>query len=261
MLLLLAIIFVILSLALGGERTAKSLITLSLNAFCMMLAIFGIYAGFPPLVSMLLACFLIALITIFYQNGNKPKTVAAFFATALVTAIMSIAAYMITSSMALGGFPVAQFEIQEANGYSPNIASNMVLLTSCVILTILIGTVIDTSICISSSLYEIHLRNKDLRKQELFEAGMNIGKNILSSTVNTLFFIAFAEYLALFLQFADDYSFLDMINSKEFAQMSFPVLLGAIASILVIPVTSAICTYKFKTHLKNSKSIFSIYLF
>ena len=245
MLPVLGLIFVILCLTIGGQRTAKSLIGIFLNTVIILLLIFSIYIGLPPLLSCFSVCILICLVTLFYQNGKNPKTVSAIFSVIIITVLIAIPAYCFVKFSAIQGFPVAQFDIQEANGYIKNIAVNMTKVQTAVILTVAVGAVIDTAICVSSSMYEIHMRTKTLSKSELFSAGMNVGKNILSSTVNTLFFIYIAEYLTLFLQFANDYSFSDMINSKEFCQETSSVLFAALACIAVIPIASAICAYSF----------------
>ncbi|MGP1570238.1 MAG: YibE/F family protein [Eubacteriales bacterium] len=243
MLTVLAAIFVILCLTIGGQRTAKSLISIFLNALTVLALIGAIFLGIHPLLSCFIFCAFVCLITLFYQNGYNPKTVCAFISIVIISIFMASLVSVFVNISAIQGFPLAQFEIQETNGYMKNVSLYMPAVQSVVILTVVLGSVIDTSICISSSLYEIRMRNKDFSTSELFWSGMNIGKNILSSTVNTLFFIYIAEYLTLFLQFANDYSFPDMINSKEFSQETSSVLFAAIASVAVIPVTSAICAY------------------
>ena len=231
MLPILATIFVLLCLSIGGQRTAKSLISIFLNAFLLLILIFAVSAGLSPILACIFACTGIVFVTLFYQNGKNSKTEAALIAILVISLITAAISYA--------------FVIQETNGYMRNIAVNMTAVQSIVILAVALGSVIDTAVCISSSLFEIHMRTKTLPKLELFWAGMNIGKNVLSSTVNTLFFIYVAEYLTLFLQFANNYSFLDMLNSKEFCQETSAILFAAIASILVIPICSAICAYRF----------------
>ena len=245
MLPILATIFVLLCLSIGGQRTAKSLISIFLNAFLLLILIFAVSAGLSPILACIFACTGIVFVTLFYQNGKNSKTEAALIAILVISLITAAISYAFVKFTAIQGFPIAQFEIQETNGYMRNIAVNMTAVQSIVILAIALGSVIDTAVCISSSLFEIHMRTKTLPKLELFWAGMNIGKNVLSSTVNTLFFIYVAEYLTLFLQFANNYSFLDMLNSKEFCQETSAILFAAIASILVIPISSAICAYRF----------------
>lgn len=245
MLPILALIFVILCLTVGGQRTAKSLISIFLNALVVLALIISIFIGIPVFLAFALSCLAITFITLFYQNGYNPKTENALISVIVITIFMMLLVSYFVNITAIQGFPIAQFDIQESNGYMKNVALNMPAIQSTVILMIVIGSVIDTAICVSSSLYEIHMRTKNLPVFELFLAGMNIGKNILSSTVNTLFFIYIAEYLTLFLQFAGDYNFLDMINSKEFCAETSSVLFAAIASVLVIPISSAVCAYRY----------------
>ena len=51
-----------------------------------------------------------------------------------------------------------------------------------------IGTIIDTSISVSSSMNEVLENNPKINEKELYKSGMNVGGDILSTTINTLFF-------------------------------------------------------------------------
>jgi uncharacterized membrane protein len=111
---------------------------------------------------------------------------------------------------------------------------------------VFIGAIIDTGLAVTSALYEVHQNNPDLSKEKLFQSGIGIGKDILSSTVNTLFFIYIAEYLTLFIQFINDYTFLEMINSKQFCQEFIAIALSGIGCILIIPVASVLAAWFYK---------------
>ena len=71
MLIILCIIFISLILLVGGNSSAKSLITISLNTLMLLSVIFFIYKGFNPLTVSIPACVLISIIAVFYQNGYK----------------------------------------------------------------------------------------------------------------------------------------------------------------------------------------------
>jgi uncharacterized membrane protein len=144
------------------------------------------------------------------------------------------------------GFPIGQYEIRLSNGYSDEIEVNMMLLQIAVILIVLIGSAIDTSLSVSSALYEVKENSPDLTKFDIFNSGLSIGKGIIGSTINTLFFIFIAEYLSLFLYLVKYYDFAQIINSKEFAQEIITISIAGIASVLIIPITAFICSRKFK---------------
>ena len=109
-----------------------------------------------------------------------------------------------------------------------------------VFVIVLMGAVIDAAVAISSGMYEIAALNPDIKKYDLFASGMNIGRSILSSNVNTLFFVFAGEYMIMFINYMTYYSFKTMINSKDFAQGNLTIMISAIACVIIIPVTSSI---------------------
>ena len=105
----------------------------------------------------------------------------------------------------------------------------------------LIGATIDSSMAISSALYEVKENNKHLKQKELYRSGINIGKDILGTTMCTLLFAFIGEFMTLLIWFKKgNYSLGDIINAKTFAAEFIKILFSAIGCILVIPITSYI---------------------
>ena len=102
-----------------------------------------------------------------------------------------------------------------------------------------IGTIIDTSISISSAMYEVYRNNKNMNAKELYNSGMNIGKDILSTTINTLYFAVVGSFIGFFMWYYS-LSFNFWAVSKSFEQNIIQLLLCFIASVMIIPITSYI---------------------
>lgn len=248
MLIILTFVFIGLILLVGGDRTAKSLITLGFNAFVLLCTIFAINIGINPIISTIMSCIVISVITLFYQNEVNIKTKLAFISVVIVIAILFLMIFKLTSSSNIQGFPLDQLSVRDSNGYSRNINRNMLFIQISVVLMVFIGAIIDTALAVTSALYEVYHHNPDLSKQKLFQSGIGIGRDILSSTVNTLFFIYIAEYLTLFIQFVNDYSFSQMINSKQFCQEFISISLSGIGCILIIPIAALLGAWFYKDH-------------
>ncbi|MEG0291523.1 MAG: YibE/F family protein [Anaerovoracaceae bacterium] len=246
----LLLVFIFLTLLIGGDKAAKALITLGQNAVVLAFTIVAIDFGVHPILATTVSCVLISLITLFYQNEVNQKTIAAFISVIFVIGLMSFSIYLLTFRGNLQGFPTGQYSISKSNGYMDNIGINMAYLQISVILMLLIGAALDTALAVTSALFEVHTHSSKLTLSELFYSGINIGKDILSSTINTLFFIFIGEYLTMFLQFMNYYSFGHMINSKEFAQEVISIALGGIGCVIIIPVAALIGSYTFKSHCK-----------
>lgn len=238
---ILLVIIVLLALLTGGDRTAKALITAAINCLIFAGLIFLIYMGLNPMITGILASILISLVTIFYQNEVNKKTKVAFLSVMIVVMIASIFIFILVRQGHIQGINVIGDEkIRETNGYLGNIGINMLMVQVTVFVIVLMGAVIDAAVAISSGMYEIAALNPDIKKYDLFASGMNIGRSILSSNVNTLFFVFAGEYMIMFINYMTYYSFKTMINSKDFAQGSLAIMISAIACVIIIPVTSSI---------------------
>ena len=82
---------------------------------------------------------------------------------------------------------------------------------------------------------------------------MNIGKDILCTTNNTLMFAFLGEFMTLLIWFyKGDYSFLEIVNAKTFVSEMIKILFSALGCIIVIPITAYITTETLKKDDKNN---------
>ena len=80
MIIFLTLVLIMLMVLIGGERGAMSIMTLAGNIVILFFSIMLMSAGFPVLLLILVAGAGVCYISLFYQNGNNPKTRAAFLA-------------------------------------------------------------------------------------------------------------------------------------------------------------------------------------
>ena len=239
----LILVFVLLSLLAGGDRTAKSLMTTAINISIFAMLIELIYLGFNIAITTIVASLLISAVTIFYQNENNIKTVSAFISVIIVLVISSaLLVYIVTHAHLQGFGTIGDVKIQPSNGYEENIGINMILVQVSVFIVILIGGLIDTAMAVCSGTYEIIRHNPQLSHKEIIESGMNIGSKILSSNVNTLFFIFAGEFMILCINFLKFYSWSTLINSKDFTQELIAIMISAIGTVVIIPISSIIAS-------------------
>lgn len=251
---ILLFIVVLMSLLTGGDRTAKSLITAAINILILAGAIFVMYLGLNPLISGFLSSVLISAVTIFYQNEINAKTKASFISVMVVVTISSILIFLLVQMGHIQGFSlIGDEKFRDTNGYGSNIGINMIFVQVVVFIIVLMGAVIDAAVAITSGTYEIAKLNPNLSNHELFTSGTNIGQSILSSNVNTIFFVFAGEYMIMFVNYLSYYSLKTMINSKDFAQSTISITVTAIACVIIIPITSALAPRFFKKDLQDSE--------
>jgi uncharacterized membrane protein len=132
-------------------------------------------------------------------------------------------------------------QIDTVSFYSLYVQLNFSQIVICEILIGLLGAIIDVSISISSSMNEIYRNNLLITQYELFKSGMNIGKDILGTMTNTLFFAYISGFMTLMIYFNQlKYSLATIINAKVFCSEVFQSICCGIGIILIIPITAFI---------------------
>ena len=239
----LGIILILCIVFVGGERGVTSLITLAGNLIVLCIAIWLMSIGKSVLLITLLAGIVISCITLFYQNGKNKKTWAAFCAIVITMCIQFFVIYIMVWKSGAGGLNEIQARGEDILYYNLNIGVSMQKITISVILLSTLGTVIDSALTVTSSVYEVKRHNPDRKNQNLIVSGMRVGGNVMGTTVNTLLFAYAGESLLLLSYLKNQkYSFELLINSKMLFQSCAVMIFGAIASVIVIPLAAVIMT-------------------
>lgn len=237
--LILLIILFALMMTIGGVRGIKSFFTLVFNFSILFIMIILISASFEPIKITIIFSILISIITLFYINGVNVKTVSSLLSVTIVILLTLLMTYKIGIDAKIQGFGNEQSETIAFLSVYVQLNFSKILL--CEVLIGLLGAIIDVSISISSSVYEIHKSNPAITKQKLFVYGMNIGKDILGTMTNTLLFAYIGGFMTLIIYFNElHYSISDIVNAKVFCSEVFQSLCGGIGIILIIPITSFI---------------------
>ncbi len=235
MLIFLSIVLIALILLVCGDKGAKSVITAAANALLLLAAVFLIYKGLSPLPVTFVLSMLCACLILFYQNEVSQKSKVAMLSVVCVFLVLLPFVYFIASGAGSEGFSEAQYEITDSNGYVRNIDVNMLHMQIAVMMIALIGTIVDAAVAITASVYEIQNSTPSLSKKALMRSGFSVGKSVLNTSMHTIFYIYIAEYLTLMLQYVQDYSFVEMINSKSFSQEFLSISISGLGICLVIP--------------------------
>ena len=102
-----------------------------------------------------------------------------------------------------------------------------------------LGAVMDVSMSISSSMYEIRLNNPDISKMNLIKSGLNIGKDVMGTMANTLIlaYVGTAIPLMMF-SINKQTPLVILLNSESISTEILRALSGSIGIILSMPATS-----------------------
>ena len=231
------LILFILLLIVGRKRGIKTFFTFVICMIFIVIYIFLMRLGFNPIVLAYITCLLASLVSLFFLNGYSKKTFAAFIGVIIVQVISFILIYVICKRGIIGEF--GEESLDTIGGYIFDIRYNMSDVLIGVLLVSVIGTIIDTSISVSSAMNEVYENNPKISDQELYKSGMNIGGDILSTTINTLFFALVSTSIGFFMWYRN-MMIEDIINYKLFAKYIIQLLIAFIASALIIPITARI---------------------
>ncbi|MBB6451633.1 putative membrane protein [Salirhabdus euzebyi] len=239
----LAVILFILMILVGGKKGARSFIAIFLNFSVLFLTIlFMLDPQVNPIILTLVACAVISCINLFYVNEVNIKTKTALAATVISTSILLLFIFVIVKNAMIHGF--GREEIEEVPLYTLYIGVDFVKVATSVIIMSTIGAIIDIAISITSPMREIYTHHPTISRKDLFASGMSIGRDILGTSTNTLFFAFFGGYLTLLIWFKElSYSLGEIVNSKIFSAEMITILCAGIGVTLVIPITSWITAF------------------
>ena len=248
---ILIILLFLLMIYIDIKRGIKLFLSILFNFIILMIIFYLIAFGLNPIICSLIGCFIISYIILYYVNERNIKTESSLKSVIIVLIILSFLIFFVTKISRIAGFGYESYE--EINMFSYDVKIDFTNIAISMILISLIGATVDSSIAISSALYEVYDNNKNLSKKELFLSGMNIGRDILCTTNNTLMFAFLGEFMTLLIWFyKGDYSFLEIVNAKTFVSEMIKILFSALGCIIVIPITAYITTETLKKDNKNN---------
>lgn len=248
---ILIILLFLLMIYIDIKRGIKLFLSILFNFIILMIIFYLIAIGLNPIICSLIGCFIISYIILYYVNERNIKTESSLKSVIIVLIILSFLIFFVTKISRIAGFGYESYE--EINMFSYDVKIDFTNIAISMILISLIGATVDSSIAISSALYEVYDNNKNLSKKDLFLSGMNIGKDILCTTNNTLMFAFLGEFMTLLIWFyKGDYSFLEIVNAKTFVSEMIKILFSAVGCIIVIPITAYITTESLKKDRNNN---------
>lgn len=237
-------IFIFVLLIVGKKQGLFATVSLAVNIILLSYALdIYIATGFNLLWICGITVVLFTVTSLLLVNGFNEKTYAAIIATLLGTFISLLITYIamrLTSEQGLF-YEEMQFLTRPYK---------LVFLAGLFIGSL--GAVMDVAISISSALYELYQKNKHISDQALKASGIDIGKDIMGTMTNILFFAYVSgsmPMLILYLKNASPLGFALSINlSLELAR----ALAGGIGIVITIPI--GLYTSIYFIHRKKAKS-------
>ena len=237
----LGLVLLVLMVLVGGKQGWTAFLSLLLNFGFLYFAIILIAFHVPPLFVTVTTGIIILAVTIFMGEDDLRTTVTAFYASLIVTVVLILLIFLVEHWALVQGFGTEDSDDLEGMSILIGISYFKVLITVTTLSTL--GAIAEAAMAIAAGLTEILTNHPDVSDQQLLRSGMAIGRQIIGTTFNTLFFGFFGGFLALFIWFAGlHYSLGTIMNNKIFVAEMIEILVSFLGVLLTVPTTAWIMT-------------------
>lgn len=235
----LIIILFVLMLFVGGNRGVDSFFALVRTSLGLLVCVYFMAWGVPAVLVTFLVSIFFVVTVLYMQNGRNAKMHAAACAVLVVVLFVMLTAGPVLWRAGISGYnEVEQYE--EISMYlSADLELSMFSISLSAVVLGLLGAVMDTAVAVTTAVNEVYENEKTLTAKELMQSGLCVGRDILGTTVNTLFFAGLGESIMLAVLFMkNEDTFAVILNSKSLFQEVAGILIGAAGCLLIVPLSS-----------------------
>ena len=230
-------IFIIAIYLVGNYRGLLAVVSVVLNSFIFYMGLNLYFKGINLTLLCLLESILFTIISLYIASGKGKKTMSAIISVFISLLIIFIMTLIISLTTNYSGI-----SFNEMNYLTVPVTD--VLLAELVIGGL--GAIMDVSITMSSSISELIEKDKNISKKSLINSGREIGKDIMSTMINVLFFTYLCSGLPLFvLSIRNGFSIYNFVSTSFSIELS-RFLIGSIGIIITIPISLFVSMKIFK---------------
>ena len=249
-------IFFVLIVLFGRKKGFNSF--LSLGFVCMaifMVFIPAILSGMNIYVVATIICIYSIVSTLLIVIGPNKKAVSAMLGCLGGVLFAGILMFSMDSIMHLTGLVDS-----EARSLLNIPLENPINIRAIIFAGVIIGStgaIMDVAMSISSSLWEVRQAGGASNFRSIFKSGIEIGKDILGTMLNTLILAYIGSSLSVILLLtAGATSFLDLVNREMIIVEFLRALVGSFGMFLTIPLTAAICGWLYRRSYEDKSQHF-----
>ena len=237
---ILSIVLILLILLFGGRKGVSTILALAFTCLSIFFVFIPlIMSGHNIYYCTVLICIYVICVTFSLTGGINRKSMAA--ATGCIGGVIfSGGVYMILEhTMKLTGF------YNDQSSRLLEMFTNQPINLRAVVFAMVtigaLGATMDVAMSISSSLEEIRSGESKISRYTLVSSGLNIGKDIMGTMMNTLILAYVGSSLVTVIIYAaSDYPLLQLLNQEEIIVEFLQSLAGSLGMLLTIPFTTFI---------------------
>lgn len=237
----LGLIFVAVIVVFGRLRGLLSLV--GLGASIVVITAFLIPAildGRPPVPVAITAALAVMFLTLGLAHGVGPKTVAAALGTSASLLLTAGLAIVFTDLANISGF--ASEEAVLVQGVGEGISLRGLVLAGMVVGAL--GVLDDVTVSQASAVLALRRANPALSARRLYREAIDIGRDHVAATVNTLVLAYVGASLPILLVFSvGNTPFGEAVNREAVSEQVVGTLVGSIGLIAAVPLTTAVAAW------------------
>lgn len=237
---ILLVIFVVLLLLVGRMKGLKALISLALTLLLVVKVLIPqILQGKDPITLSIIIAIIITVVTMIIVSGFNGKSLATILGTVGGVLLGGILAILISSDAKIIGLTLEEIQFLQYIPQGTKFSFSGLLFAT--ILLGALGAVMDVSMSIASAIEELKMINPNLSIRQLYQSGMNIGRDVMGTMINTLILAYTGSSICLLILYIGHNTPLqDIINNDIVVTEIIRAFAGTIGIIIAIPLTAII---------------------
>ena len=255
------LLFLLVTILVGGKVGAKSLLGLGLTILCVFVILIPLLLdGWPTLPTVLALCAFVTVITFVVLGGVNRKTVCAILGTIMGVALAMVFGKFACWLLRIDGYkmyvavPTVEPLLQLRQTQDPAHALRLADLLVGGILLAALGAVNDVAMSISSAMNELIAVNSSLTRRQLFKSGMNIGRDMVGTMTNTLILALVGGSFAMIIYYTSmEPSWVQLMSTTFLSVEMVQALASSIGVILAVPFSVVIGMLLFGMRPKKAK--------
>lgn len=242
-LIFLFIVFGLLVMVVGKKYGFYSMVAMTLSFLVIFKFVLpNISQGRNPLFITVLASLFIIPITFYLSHGFNKKTHIAIISTFITLIITSIITAISVNAAHLTGYSSDEAMFLQIGNQEINMKG---ILLAGIIIGFL-GVLDDVTVSQASIVDQLKGSNKDMGTLELYSSAMKVGRDHISSMINTLVLVYAGASLPLLLLFINNPQPVSQVISIELvADEVVRTLVGSIGLVLAVPLTTFLASVTF----------------
>lgn len=241
-----AILFILCMALVAKTKGIKSVIGLCMSLYiiaCFLIP--AIYRGWSPILMTIISVLLISTISLLLLNGFCEKTYTAIISTMIGVLISTIFFLILQEFLHLSGYNLEEADQLIIISRSTNLVIKEVFFSAVLISSL--GAVIDTTMSIASSIYEIRDVNPNMTRQALFSSGISIGQDMIGTMCQTLILAFVGSAIATLIVLISYGTQINQFLSSDYIALEIvQAISGSMAIIFAVPITAFLSTITHK---------------